>query len=401
MQINRPVDEFAYTHEKNVIDALHYYASGGEENPFPPRTVWIETTTRCTLKCKFCAHQVMTRPHGAMDFATFTRIIDDLDGWLTRFGDKEMTEIALTRWGEPLLHPELGKMIAYLTAKGLYSYLPTNGTVLTPSRREMLFNSTLKKMNISIDVMDDDRHREIMGIPVKQRMLNILSLLQEKYVRGAVLPVIEASMVKLPDNADERALFRAFFRAVGIDRTNEGDCLSLMGTIGLEFDPALKNKPCFAPWFTLGIYWNGDCTSCLPDPNGDTFIGNCLTEGLENVWNGERVRAIRRAAWNFDYAAFPACANCNVNTYDRYQVKPFFEAYVNYQKRFATLDPQDIRREDYLYLTHLQSIASGGMNPRRTRECLAVLDEAMRRLRDGEAFIAIARDIAGRAGMSA
>lgn len=391
--MNTKIDEFAYIHEKNVIDALKVYSDMPEYNPVPPRTIWIEITMNCTLKCKFCAHKSITRTAGEMTLENFKKIIDDINVMLEKFGDREMTEIALTRWGEPLLHKDIGKMIEYLTKNGLYSYLPTNGTVLTEERRNMIFSSSLKKMNISIDVMDDDKHKEIMGIPIKRRMINILSLLKEKYLKNLELPVIEVSMVKLADNEKDRDIFRKFFNLLSIDRANEGDCLSLMGKIGLEFDAEKKNKPCFAPWFTLGIYWNGDCTSCLPDPDGDTFIGNCYENKISEIWNGEKIRHFRKCIKDLDYKNFSQCLKCNVNTYDRYQIKPFFEAYINYTQRFKTLKPEEINFDEYLYLTHLQSIKSGAMNADRKKRSIELIDEVINRLGNGERFIDIVNEM--------
>lgn len=399
MELNRPVDRFTHTHERNVMQFLWESSCGQEELTYPPRSIWIEITTRCTLKCKFCAHSVMKRPGGEMGLDEFKRIIDRIRAALDAYGDPEMTEVSLTRYGEPLVHPRLAEMIAYCKQAGLYTYLPTNGTVMTAGKRSLILDSAIDKMNISVDTIDDDRHRELMGIPIQQRMRNILTLFRDKLAAGRKLPLIEVSMVKYFGWERERDLFERFFRLVGADRINCGDCFNLAGTVDFPFRAEEKTRPCFAPWFTFGVFWNGDVNFCLQDPEGThTLIGNLLTTPLMELWNSARAREFRRAVWNGDDAGSPTCRVCNVNCYDRYQVKPFAEGFVTYCQRMKTLDPKRLDLEDYKYLSHLQSIASGAMSDRNRDRSRAVLDEALARLDTGIRFIELARALVEKHG---
>ncbi len=400
MQLNRDIDEFAYKHEKNVLEAMWFYSDAKPVCPFPPRGIWIEITTLCTLKCKFCAHRTMKRKRGTMDLGLFESIIDDIAGMLDKFGDKEMTEIALTRWGEPLTEKNVDKYIGIVKDRGLYAYMPTNGTVMTEEKRKMILSSGLDKMNISVDTMEDERHLELMGIPVKKRMINILSLFREKILSGRHYPLVEVSMVKYPGFEREEELFRNFFGLVGANRTNVGDCFNLFETVDIDWDPEDKTAPCINPWYCIGVYWDGRATFCLQDPEGDqTCLGNCRDEPLSSIWNNSEAQRIRKAVWNADYQAFPACKKCNVNVYHRYQQKPFFESFVDYAQRMRTLDGSKIDMPEYLYLTHLQSIKSGSMIARDKERSLEIIAEVLRRLEKGqERFFDIARDIVKRYG---
>ncbi|MFC2156803.1 radical SAM protein [Acidobacteriota bacterium] len=395
MRLNKDIDEFAYEHEKNVLDAMWFYSDAKPICPFPPRSIWIEITTNCTLKCKFCAHRTMERSGGTMDLDLFKKVIQDINEMLIEFGDKEMTEISLTRWGEPLMQTNLDEYIAVVKEYGLYAYIPTNGTVMNAQKRKLILDSAVDKMNISVDTIEDERHLEVMGIPIHKRMINILSLFKERIEAGRQYPIVEVSMVKYSGYEKEVDLFTRFFDLVGADRTNVGDCFNLFGTIDIDFDPKDKTGPCMNPWYCLGVYFDGRATFCLQDPEGDdTCIGNLKDFSLTELWNNQRAQEIRSAVWEIDEESFPSCQNCNVNVYHRYQLKPFFEAFVDYAQRMKTLDATQIDLPEYLYLTHLQSIKSGAMLSRNRELSLNVIDEVIGRLSDKkERFFDIAQDV--------
>lgn len=400
VNLNTDIDAYAYRHEKNVLEAMWFYSDSKPVCPFPPRSIWIETTTNCSLKCEFCAHKTMKRPRGEMELGFFDKIIKDIRTMLDDFGDGDMTEVALTRWGEPLMLKNLGDYIKTVKDHGLYAYLPTNGTVMTERQKEMLLGSGLDKMNISVDTIMDERHQKLMGVSVRKRMINILSFFREKYARGLQRPVVEVSMVKYPGYEQEADLFRAFFEVVSADRTNIGDCFNLIGNIDIPFDPKDKGAPCMNPWYCLGIYYDGRCTFCLQDPEGEeTSIGDCNTASVAEIWNSPRAQEVRQAVWNSDYGKFPTCGKCNVNVYRRYQQKPFFEAFVNYAQRMKTLDPANIDLTEYKYLTHLQSIQSGSMIAKQQERSIRIIDEVIGRLNDGnERFFDIAASVVEKYG---
>jgi hypothetical protein len=337
----------------------------------------------------------MKRAGGTMDIALFEKIVADIHKMLEDFGDKEMTEIALTRWGEPLMHKDIARYIAIVKRYELYTYIPTNGIVMGQDKRKMLLSSGIDKMNISVDTINDERHLELMGIPIRRRIINILLLFKERFERKQQYPVIEVSMVKYPGYEKEVELFRKFFELVSADRTNVGDCFNLMGAVDFDFDPADKSAPCINPWYCIGIYWDGRATFCLQDPEGDdTCIGNCADTPLYEIWNNKEAQRIREAVWNANYAQFPACKRCNVNVYHRYQQKPFFEAFVNYAQRMRSFDATKINMPEYLYLTHLQSIKSGDMIKKDWTRSIEIIDEVISRLeKRNERFFDIAKSL--------
>src|SRR5260370_15766099 len=76
-------------------------------------------------------------------------------------------------WGEPLLDPELDRLIADVRSRGIIAGVITNGYLLTPQRVQQLNDAGLDHMQISIDnVMPDDVSKK--SLKVLDKKLQIL-----------------------------------------------------------------------------------------------------------------------------------------------------------------------------------------------------------------------------------
>ena len=66
---------------------------------------------------------------------------------------------------------------------------------------------------------------------------------------------------------------------------------------------------------TLVVLWDGRVTVCCVDSEGLLQVGDARSDRLTDVWNGEKMREIRRshAAGEFP----PLCAMCGEYGHDR------------------------------------------------------------------------------------
>lgn len=104
------------------------------------KKIYLEITNRCNLACSFC--QQSKRAKAWLRPADFTLILERLKGFTDH--------LALHVLGEPLLHPELGQLLAACQRHGLAVNLTTNGTLL-PERQDLLLASpALRQLNISL-----------------------------------------------------------------------------------------------------------------------------------------------------------------------------------------------------------------------------------------------------------
>lgn len=107
-----------------------------------PQTIQIEVTNRCNLNCAMCPREKFELEYQDMDLSIFERI-------LTKF--KPNTKIVLTGWGEPLLHPDIFRIIALCKSRGLVTEMTTNGVLITEEAAVKLVESNIDSVSISVD----------------------------------------------------------------------------------------------------------------------------------------------------------------------------------------------------------------------------------------------------------
>src|SRR5579863_2545317 len=119
---------------------------------------------RCNLACTYCNEYDDVSKPVAVDV-----MLERLDR-LAALG----TNIVTFSGGEPLLHPELDRLIAHVRGRGIIAGMITNGYLLTAPRVRQLNDAGLDHMQISIDnVMPDDVSKK--SLKVLDKKLEILS----------------------------------------------------------------------------------------------------------------------------------------------------------------------------------------------------------------------------------
>ena len=87
--------------------------------PRYPFYVNLVINSRCNLKCAYCFGRYSNRNTPDWAYDDLVKLIDDLYDRGTRY--------ILVQGGEPLLHPDLGKIFRYIDSKGIVTALVTNG----------------------------------------------------------------------------------------------------------------------------------------------------------------------------------------------------------------------------------------------------------------------------------
>jgi len=121
-------------------------ALGALFDRYHPLLVHIIPTRRCNLACAYCNEYDSVSAPVPTD--VMLRRLDHLARLKTSF---------LTfSGGEPLLHPELDRLVAHARAKGIAVTLITNGYHLSPDRIRRLNEAGLDHLQISIDNVEPD-----------------------------------------------------------------------------------------------------------------------------------------------------------------------------------------------------------------------------------------------------
>ncbi|MGH9558937.1 MAG: radical SAM protein, partial [Bryobacteraceae bacterium] len=110
---------------------------------------------RCNLSCTYC---------NEYDDYSNPVPVETMIARINRLADLG-TSILTLSGGEPLLHPDLDRIIAAMRERGVLACMITNGYLLVPERIERLNRAGLDHMQISIDnVKPDDVSKKSLKV---------------------------------------------------------------------------------------------------------------------------------------------------------------------------------------------------------------------------------------------
>lgn len=181
--------------------------------PDLPRSVQVEVTGSCNLACAMCL--VSYRPRigrktGAMCFHTFRSLVDSLP---------ELGRVTLQGLGEPLLAPDLDRMVAYATARGAEVGFNTNGMLLTCERARSLVASGLSWLHVSLDGATAETYESIRaGADFGRVCENVAGLVEAKRSLGSASPRLSLVFVAMRRNVEELPALVRLTHELGVDR---------------------------------------------------------------------------------------------------------------------------------------------------------------------------------------
>ena len=166
---------------------------------------------RCNLACTYCnEYDDFSKP---VPQETMFERLDQL----ADLG----TPIITFSGGEPLLHPDLDRLIEHVRSRGIIAGLITNGYLLTPQRVNQLNDAGLDHLQISIDnVMPDDVSKKSLKVLDKK-----LQILADYALFHVNINSVLGGGIHNPEDAlvvGKRATELGFTSTVGIIHDHEG-----------------------------------------------------------------------------------------------------------------------------------------------------------------------------------
>lgn len=259
-------------------------ATGRDRARRPPDIVQIEATNLCNAKCTFCPRDDMARRQGFMDMALYEKIVDEC----AQLG---IRHVRMHNYGEAFLDKRLPDKIRYAKQRGIEEVgVITNGSLLGPEVARAVIEAGLDAINISVDAAGKEVFETTrVGLKYDKVIANIERLVRLRAEYGRRRPKLILSFVRQNNSADEQA-FIEHWRAIA-DKIHVTDLHNWAGTLNTESD---VNYPCYRPWLTFTVLWDGRVSLCCADFDGKVILGDLNTSTIREIWNADPYRLARR-----------------------------------------------------------------------------------------------------------
>ena len=275
-------------------------ATGRDRAPILPEIVQIESTNICNAKCVFCPRDEMHRRQGVMTFDLFKKIVDEC-------AELGITHVRVHNYGEPFIDRRLVEKVRYAKGKGIQEVgMISNGSLITEEVARSMIEAGLDAINISVDaggreVFESTR----IGLKYDKVIDNVERLVRLRTELGRRRPKLILSFVRQNNSADEQA-FIEHWKAIA-DKIHITDLHNWAGTLNRESD---VNYPCYRPWLTFTVLWDGRVSLCCADFDGRTVLGDLNSSTIQEVWNAEPYRNVRRM--HLESGGPDICRSCDL-----------------------------------------------------------------------------------------
>ena len=139
---------------------------------YPIESGQIEITNRCNLSCVHCVNQ-------SGDPCSNELATEEICSAIDRMSSLGAHQITLTG-GEPLMHPDLFKIIEHARKAPMAVIILTNGTLITEEHVKKFKELGVNRFAVSIDSMDEDIHDTFRGQKgALKKALNSVNLLKD------------------------------------------------------------------------------------------------------------------------------------------------------------------------------------------------------------------------------
>lgn len=315
-----------------------------------PYKMKIESTNICNTRCQLCPTGLGLRGRrkGRMAYEQYTELIRQVKGHLFA--------LDLSMWGDPLVAPDIYKMIGHAHRNGIWTYISSNLHGFKIERRKQRDGSleeqddATKLITSGLDMLTCSLHgasQETFAIyqPGKDfgnALDKVKHIVATKRKLGSSTPAIQLNFVVTKHNEHEIEPFKQLAEELGckpifstasmnvrfLDKDKKLTPLGLAddvlakktqdhlddwlpenkdyvlsayeqmretGTLRSDEYNGKKDYNCSWPWRQSVINWDGSVATCCGSFEEREDIASVTEQSFKKVWNSEKYRLARRS----------------------------------------------------------------------------------------------------------
>ena len=274
-----------------------------------PLQIDVELNAGCNMACPFCIHGYEKIANNKLDRKKFEKVLKEA----VSIGVKA---VKFNYINEPMLRKDLEEIIRWTRDQGIINiYMVTNGTLLTPKRRESLMQSGLTKLFVSLDAVTAETYnKQRLSGQFNKVVANVLAFIKERNELGQQLPLVRVSFLKNKINIHEEAEFTEFWTGkadlIAFQKMNEVPDKDTGLTIA---DVDMPTKGCDFPFKQLVIDDDGEILPCCKLAGKKLPLGHIDTMTLQQAWKSPKMQHLRLIHSSDDWQKHTICRNCMLN----------------------------------------------------------------------------------------
>jgi MoaA/NifB/PqqE/SkfB family radical SAM enzyme len=286
-----------------------------------PRSIQIECTTRCNLKCTMCEISYWTEPGGDLQVEKLRAMIEHMP---------RLRRVDFTGIGEALMNRAFFSALELLKSRGLYVTLNDNFTMMTEEAARRMIELGVNQIFISLDGATKQTYEQIrVGANFEKVIGNARRLLEIKKEMGKKLPEVKVNAVVSAGNYREIPDIVDLAHDLGIGMVQFVNVMVFENTVGLEtsalqselqakFAEALVRarrlgvlvkielfdkravESCDFPWKRNFVSYDGYVhPCCYTTQTGDRAsqnqrsFGSLINNSFEEIWKNETYSSFR------------------------------------------------------------------------------------------------------------
>lgn len=264
-----------------------------------PKMLLVQGSSSCNFKCIQCFREVMVPRRkasglgeGYISNELIEKIADECKGKDGFIG------IHFALYGEPLLNPQIVKIIRTIKSRGLRAQIVTNGYFLDEKMSHDLVNAGLDKIKISFQGTNKERYEFWRANSDYERIVKHVKQLVEIRDKKDSDLFIQVGTSSADDTLEELGEFVAHWSGI-VDHAywNYTALLHVADSPRLKGVNILRQAPknteqCWDPFLRMSVLWNGKVGRCVDDE--ENYVGDLNSQTVEEVWNGEEYLFVRK-----------------------------------------------------------------------------------------------------------